>query len=802
MYYHKGDTTEINGKVCEFRRVTDDQTTTAWDLMRIRTDRTVELARGNYFGNGFYVAEYTWQNYQNPLLFEDLIISSTEYMDMGYFQAEKSQMYKPMTAFNSFVKGKLLEPHHSSKWLVDLAAGRGQDMFRVSDAKIDNALFIDSDRQALSELISRKHDFERGIERLNTRIYTSFVDLTTDHNTIINQLKRIAIPVGTIDVVMCNFAIHYLMSTPDTVRNLIHLIYALLKPGGQFFFTAFNGQQVFDKVKSGAWDVREDTVLKYSIRKKFTSDTLQPVGQAIDVLLPFSKGKYYTEYLVNYEYLLGEFEANKFTVVKSGSFGSYLPLFKKQGSKIHAKLSKDDVEFLKLYGFACVKKCVAGGKPPKKKQTETNIVQQIANNYDNIDEFVTLFNIEHPRVIEKVSDIPYTLPYLNGSSIVKCSTHIGQRKLFLTEVQFLTKHPTGVCVYAGSSPGNKAHYLSNLFPDVKFIFIDPNQFDIMVQPKNKSHRTVKHNDIIHIHHHFPTQSHTYGENKTIDAMTEDEQSKLVEFIKTSDHKIFVIEDYMSCLDAKVFKSLNPTFISDIRSNSSTNGYPLDVDIYWNMSMMYNWISIMQPVESMLKHRMPYGTDKDKSKINQDMFRSDFDMSRGYGIDFVSDYENDIAKMCKASLYIQAWPGISSTEMRMHILREDIGNVIQYDIKDIEDRFFYYNSINRSWVYHSNPNSSTHIGFCHCNDCALENKILTEYIDKMKSDRTVLDIVTHLGKVTHRRLKQQHVCNIWKPWKDDSSLQKAVEHANKIYQKARGDHGGTVYKKHRGDKGQK
>lgn len=360
IYYHPNDSKfpkeDVLDNVCEFRRVDLDKEP-KWDMMRVRTDRKMELDRGNYFGNGFYIAEYTWQNYQNPLKFEDLIISSTEFMDRGYFKEEKSKIYKSVTAFNSFVKCKLLSKFGKSDWLVDLAAGRGQDMFRVSDAGIKNALFIDNDAQALSELVSRKHDFQRGIKRLNTRIYTKLVDLTADSRTTIKALKQIGIPVGSIDVVMCNFAIHYLIGTPDNTRNLINLVSALLKPGGHFFFTAFNGERIFDLLKEkGAWEIREGEVLKYRIVKKYVGEKIEPTGQQIDVLLPFSGGKYYTEYLVNFKYLLNEFSANGFAVEKKGDFGSFLPLFKTEVARLYKGISKDDTEFLNLYSYGMVRK--------------------------------------------------------------------------------------------------------------------------------------------------------------------------------------------------------------------------------------------------------------------------------------------------------------------------------------------------------------------------------------------------------------------------------------------------------------
>lgn len=390
IYYHPNDSKfsvdDVLNKVAEFRWVDDK-----WDLMRIRTDRTMDLERGGYFGNSFYVAEYTWLNYQNPLNFGDLIISNSEYMDMGYFKEEKAMKYKPVTAFNSFVKGTLINKYKNSTWLVDLAAGKGQDVFRVSGADITNALFIDSDSQALSELISRKHDFQRGIKRLNTRIFTKTLDLNNPYETNIDAITRLGVPIGLIDVVMCNFALHYLISTPDNIRNIIHLVKTLLKPGGAFFFTSFDGRKVFDLLKDGNWDAREGEVLKYSIKKKYSSDKLEATGQQIDVMLPFSRGECYTECLVNYEYVLKQFTLNGFIVEKQDSFQSLLPMFKKE--KYYKDLTTYDKQYIGLYSYVVLK---------KRADTKSDRVAESLNDKKALDSIIN--SMKQARQVTQVVD--------------------------------------------------------------------------------------------------------------------------------------------------------------------------------------------------------------------------------------------------------------------------------------------------------------------------------------------------------------------------------------------------------------
>jgi SAM-dependent methyltransferase len=765
IYYHPDDSKfseeDIINNVCEFRRVDIDGNNPHWAIMRVRTDRQMELERGNYFGNGFYVAEYTWQNYQNPLRFEDLIISGTEYMDNGYFQEEKASRWLPITSFNSFVKGKLISSFNGSNWLVDMAGGHGQDMFRVSGAHIKNALYLDSDAHALSELITRKHDFQRRIKKLNTRIFTKRVDLTEDSGKTLQVIKDIGVPVGSIDIVMCNLAIHYIIGTPANVRNVIHLVNALLKPGGYFFFTAFNGEKIYNMLKDrDVWEIREGGVLKYSIEKKYKSNAIESTGQQIGVLLPFSAGKHYVEFLVNFKYISNEFHKNGFVSIKEDDFGALLPEFRKTSERMYDRITENDMEYINLHKYKIFRK--KGGTEPIKtlsllQTSEANtssasLIEELANDYPNKKRFKELFT-KRTGVIETIEDIPYTLKY-EHSNIIKGSTHNGQRKLLLTEIQFMAKTPgVDICIYAGASPGNKTHFLSSLFPDTKLVLIDPNRFDIVVE--DRSHRDFKHPDIVHLYHHWPTKSNTYKDNKKMSDLTEGEREDMLNYIIKSKHKLYVIENFMNNDIAQWLTGLRKSgleisFISDIRSNVHNTQSVSDYDIMWNTAMVFNWITMLSPVCSMIKTRMPYGMDKNKTILHPE----DFKQAKEFGIDFESDYMNRRFTMCKGKLYIQAWAPQPSGELRLHVDRENLGEFVSYDIQEIEDKMMYFNSINRSWVWHPNENANKELGFCHCNDCALENKILSML------DVDVVASVRQIGKITGRSLIDTHPMQLW------------------------------------------
>jgi hypothetical protein len=386
-------------------------------------------------------------------------------------------------------------------------------------------------------------------------------------------------------------------------------------------------------------------------------------------------------------------------------------------------------------------------------------VNDIKGNYpdDLTKYFIDAIAKKNASVIEKLSDIKEELPYKSNSKIKKFSSHIGQRKLLMNEIQFLTKIKSSkkqqYCVYAGSAPGHKTYYLSTLFPDIKFILVDPNEFNLMINIKT-SHRSQKHKDIVHMSSGYPTKSNT--------------MSFTIDGIRDSNYRIFILEEYMTNELAKKFKELNPYFISDIRSNLFNLDYPTDFDLYFNSAMMFNWICTMRPRLAMLKIRMPYETDgKDetvKKKIEdikkEKYIQEEFKIAEKNGIDFLSDYTLGKFRYSKSDIYIQPWQPQSSEELRMYIKKNNILDIIEYSISQIENKMFYYNSIDRMWVHHKNPNASKQLNFCHCNDCSLENKIWKDYGYNKKQIYTV---VKHIGNILNRPLKRSHKFTIFEPF---------------------------------------
>lgn len=344
---------ELNGRVCEFG-YKDNK----WDFKKIRTDRDVELERGEYFGNYYKISEMIWGNINNPLTLEML----TSEANNSYFLKDDNILYKAQRSYNSFVKSYILETITSDKltdkndkdFVIDLAAGKGQDLNRLSNLKFKKGLFIDYDKNALSELINRRQGrkFKGDI-----KIFTKNIDLTIDHKEIIKELSVFDIKKDSVDVIICNFAIHYIISNEDALINIIKLLTHYLKPNGRFAFTCFDGNRIFNLLKTAdSWNKYEGDNLKYSIKKLYKTDIMSKYGQKIDVLLPFSDNEYYTENLIDIDNLINMFNGNGFTTEISLPFDLLLDEFKTNNKRTYDMLTAADKEFISLYQFVIIKK--------------------------------------------------------------------------------------------------------------------------------------------------------------------------------------------------------------------------------------------------------------------------------------------------------------------------------------------------------------------------------------------------------------------------------------------------------------
>jgi hypothetical protein len=148
------------------------------------------------------------------------------------------------------------------------------------------------------------------------------------------------------------------------------------------------------------------------------------------------------------------------------------------------------------------------------------------------------------------------MPYRRRRGEVKSVVHWGQRKLMLSEIEFLTLYgQEGITVlYAGAAPGTHIPFLSELFPKVNFVLIDPSDFNI----------------------------------------------------KETD-RIVIRKEFMTDDIAREFADRRTLLISDIRSADFKvlNNEEIEKAVKRDMDWQMQWHLIMKPVAGMHKFRLPW-----------------------------------------------------------------------------------------------------------------------------------------------------------------------------------------------------
>lgn len=345
IWYHEEK--DLDGEVIEMTYDTIDK---QWNMLRIRNDRKQELKQ-NYYGNYFPIAESIWRNFFNPLTLEILCSTKEEISKEFYFIVNASKKYETLRAYNNMVKYNLVDYVTSNKkvkWVVDLGCGKGQDLPKYIRFGIPNALLIDVNQNNISEVINRKYNMKNN----STRIYTCCSNLNNPSEDIMEDLyRRGIIPTGLkkkfADLIICNFAIHYMFDSIQMLENFVSLIDSLLNTNGKVIITCLNGEKVLAALKSNQWGDGERHLIKCNadINKYPALRTKVKQVPKIEIMLPFSNGQLYQENLVSLDLLNKVFKKKKIIVDSQGSFKGY---YENEGNW---KFDKLDLEYIDMLSY-------------------------------------------------------------------------------------------------------------------------------------------------------------------------------------------------------------------------------------------------------------------------------------------------------------------------------------------------------------------------------------------------------------------------------------------------------------------
>lgn len=410
---------------------------------------------------------------------------------------------------------------------------------------------------------------------------------------------------------------------------------------------------------------------------------------------------------------------------------------------------------------------------PSEEEKEKRTINFIESYKDIIAKTVTAELIPPILTFDK---IPHRLQYKRIEKVYTNKAHFGQRKLFLSELQYLTNNSDQThefVVYAGAAAGLSRYELGVLFPKIKFIMVDPNEFGLFYSENESKHQpffNYPKNSYIHTQICYIKRSHKQGiyqQTEDFEIFAGDKhylETNLSKFITTTNYQFYLIEDYYTMDLSKKLEPLNKIgnvhFWSDIRTVSKG---PSDLDILWNSAMHMNWIYYLKPKKAMLKFKLPFRNEVEfvVAKHDDPLIMKDFDHCRDViGLDLLKDFiDNKPFRYYDGTIFLQTREPFNSTETRLVV--DNFKTFIDYDLPLYEDKFFYYNNITRTLQSFINPASAKNLGFDHCSDCAIEYDIWHKYLKSKNNVIKFYDLNTeikkrvwYLGKLTNRTLFEQ------------------------------------------------
>ena len=401
---------------------------------------------------------------------------------------------------------------------------------------------------------------------------------------------------------------------------------------------------------------------------------------------------------------------------------------------------------------------------PVKLMLECSIVGELINNLNKTTSEATQY----------FSQIEQSLKYVYGKKMMRPTVHLGQLKLFLSELEFVThclrQHTDpALFVYAGSAPSNKIMILCDMFPNIKLLLVDPNDHNVMTSQEQivylKTHSAGTTYGISNREYNvYVGGAVKRAQRRAITDLTRDVAEPDLDFIKTSKYRVYIFEGYMTEAIADQFKDTPCYFISDIRTNTESD-LPKDVDILWNSAQQFVWLNKMKPIKCMLKFRVPYGLQTYEELEKSSHKFAEIKQARDMGLDLVEDYKNHIFRYIKSeTIFLQAFAGSSSTESR---LISSVYNELQeYPIQEYDDRFYYLNNISRMLTFHEHNMINKSMNIDGCNDCALMAKIYADYNTKYNLNIDGLDEIRKLMRAMGRNFRENPIHGIfYKPFEN-------------------------------------
>lgn len=154
----------------------------------------------------------------------------------------------PLRHANNWIKACLIQeytfPSHGAI-VLDLCGGKGGDLYKWNMVHAKEVTLVDPSRDSLSEAWKR---YTEG------KFAYKFIFIEDDASTLtyLQHLQH-----ARFDVISCQFALHYLFTTPEQAIQTFSNVAKFLRPGGYFIGTILSASRVLQLLRGTAEDDSE-----------------------------------------------------------------------------------------------------------------------------------------------------------------------------------------------------------------------------------------------------------------------------------------------------------------------------------------------------------------------------------------------------------------------------------------------------------------------------------------------------------------------------------------------------------------
>ena len=208
-------------------------------------------------------------SYRTGLNNISIIFDPVKPIDSIYFQKNLSMndeelniIHKINQTFRKYIVENHVNDFGKNSSVIDLCGGRGADEFNLYSNGVSNFFIIDFDTTALKRYHDRTFNIQKkqysqlhnkyksNLKNGKNYINLNFLNykLDKDYEPIIRDLcSRAEFKKGKVDIVLMNFATHYLCDDKVKLEKLSEFINSVLYNNGIFIITYFDGDEILKR---------------------------------------------------------------------------------------------------------------------------------------------------------------------------------------------------------------------------------------------------------------------------------------------------------------------------------------------------------------------------------------------------------------------------------------------------------------------------------------------------------------------------------------------------------------------------